>query len=407
MKRLFFIFALACSWAGSASAQGVAVAPLQLPRSQFLSATGIPLASGCVNFFATGTSTPQAIYADSGGVNQLANPLTLDAAGEASVWLSNTGYDIVANTGVVGTACSVSLGAQLWREVNKNPFAIINSGSNYIVASGTSDPSGSVGMLGYRSDIPCFRGFSTIWDCFVTQNGIQALTNKTLTSPTINTPAITSPTITTPVLNGASTGTGVQGTDSKLLTASTVAGTAVPLCTDAQGGATTVGCSAPQGAAAGCTSIGPVTITNNNALQNLLSCSIPLNTLSAGSVLAVDVTGIESTAANQTITISTSLGGGTVCSSVSGGAVAGNNQPWNFVAKFSVLTAGAGGTANWSCEYFGSPSGGGVQGPNGVVGTPTISVNTTVSNTLLITVQMSVANAGNITTAQLLKSVIF
>jgi hypothetical protein len=190
----------------------VAVAPLQLARQQFLSSTGVPLASGCMDFFATGTSTRQAIYADSGGVNQLSNPLTLDAAGEASVWMTNVGYDIVANTGVANTLCSVSEGTQLWKEINKNPWSIINSGSNFIVASGTVDPSSVAGELAYRSDIPCFRGFTTIWDCFVTLTGTQTLTNKTLTTPTIVSPAITgtisgNPTIASPTFSGTAGGT--------------------------------------------------------------------------------------------------------------------------------------------------------------------------------------------------------
>lgn len=169
---------LAFSLSGRAQ---VAVAPLELVRQQFLSSTGVPLAGGCINFFTTGTSTPQAIYTDSGGVNQLPNPLTLDAAGEASVWMSNIGYDIVANTGVVGQPCSLALGTQLWKEINKNPFSIINGGSNYIVASGTSDPSGSPGMLAYRSDIPCLRFFISTWDCVVETMLPQTLTNKTST----------------------------------------------------------------------------------------------------------------------------------------------------------------------------------------------------------------------------------
>lgn len=53
----------------------------------------------------------------------------------------------------------------------------------------------------------------------------------------------TSPTITTPIINGASTGSGIQGTDSKLMTAGTVSGVSGdPLCLDANGGATTVTC---------------------------------------------------------------------------------------------------------------------------------------------------------------------
>src|SRR5260221_11761450 len=153
-----FTLAIIALFAPALRAQ-VSVAPLTLPRTQFLSGTGIPLSNGCVNFFATGTSTPQAIYADSNGVFQLANPLPLDAAGMADVWMTNTGYDIVANAGVVNTACSVLLGAQLWIVKNKNPFSVINFGSNFIVASRTSDPSGSAGMLAFRTHPGKFRRF--------------------------------------------------------------------------------------------------------------------------------------------------------------------------------------------------------------------------------------------------------
>jgi len=77
------------------------------------------------------------------------------------------------------------------------------------------------------------------------------------------------------------------------------------------------------------------------------------------------------------------------------------------LAKFFVLTSGASGTANWSCEWFSSASGGGVVGPNGIVGNPTIAVNTTIGNTLLIAVQMTVLNASNTVVGQGLKVVIF
>jgi len=230
-KQFLSILGIILGLAHICSAQ-VAVAPLQLARQQFLSGTGVPLVNGCLAFYSTGTSNPQAIFSDNTGAFQLPNPLQLDAAGEASIWMTNTGYDIAAYTGVPNTSCSVSLGTQLWREINKNPFSIINGGSNYIVASGTVDPAGVAGELAYRSDIPCFRGFTTIWDCFVTLTATQTLTNKTLTSPTI----------TTPILNGTPSGTSLQGTDTKILTSGTVAGTGATLCTDANGGATTSGC---------------------------------------------------------------------------------------------------------------------------------------------------------------------
>ncbi len=498
-----FTLAIIALFAPALRAQ-VSVAPLTLPRTQFLSGTGIPLSNGCVNFFATGTSTPQAIYADSNGVFQLANPLPLDAAGMADVWMTNTGYDIVANAGVVNTACSVLLGAQLWIVKNKNPFSVINFGSNFIVASGTSDPSGSAGMLAYRTDLGKFRGFGTIWDSFIEETIAATLTNKTLdisantlkaaTNTAGNYPrnngsqyvdsnlnlsdAVTNYTNsgTTPTVNGIAKLTGAGLATSATITdtfgfvgichgtscatgggTSAIQSSGIGVCTF--DGATTAndyvqnsttavanchdtGVAPPakppagqvvgqvlstnagngnysmliyppgitlsiNGAAVGCTNFTPVTGTNNNALQNLLSCTIPANVLVQGSMLRVDLIGVNTTASAMTITMATNLGGGTICSTISGTTGVATNQPFHVVASFAVLTAGAGGTGNWACEYFSGASGGGVAGTNGVVGVPTISINTTIANTLLIQEQMSVANAGNSVTGQLLKAVIY
>jgi len=55
-------------------------------------------------------------------------------------------------------------------------------------------------MLAYRTDIPCFRGFTTIWDCFVSLTGSQTLTNKTLVNPVIS--SSTGAVLSSPNING-------------------------------------------------------------------------------------------------------------------------------------------------------------------------------------------------------------
>jgi hypothetical protein len=69
--------------------------------------------------------------------------------------------------------------------------------------------------------------FPDVDGAIVVDTATQSLSNKTLVSP---------------VISGATTGSGVQGTDSKLLTSGTVSGTGTVLCTDANGGATTTSC---------------------------------------------------------------------------------------------------------------------------------------------------------------------
>jgi hypothetical protein len=94
-------------------------------------------------------------------------------------------------------------------------------------------------------------------DTFVYRATTDTLTNKTLT---------------TPVVNGATTGTGIQGTDTKLLTSGTVSGTSVLLCTDANGGATTSGCPTANGVTESTWSQGFITQTLNvGACQTALS----------------------------------------------------------------------------------------------------------------------------------------
>ena len=85
--------------------------------------------------------------------------------------------------------------------------------------------------------------------------------------------AITGTTITANTsltINGGTAQTGTQGTDTKLLTAGTVSGTAATLCTDASGGATTTGCSSGGSTALSAltAATGSNTIANgNNGLQ--------------------------------------------------------------------------------------------------------------------------------------------
>jgi hypothetical protein len=158
-----------------------------------------------------------------------------------------------------------------------------------------------------------------------------------------------------------------------------------------------------------CTASSPVTVSNTVAATALLSCSVPANTLSAGSILEVTLTGIESTAtgATMTITLTTNLGGGTSVTTVSGTTGVCNAQPWYAKFYFTTITSGSSGTGNWSGSWQGNACSGSYGGTGGVVGNPTIAINTTIGNTLAVTVTMSTANAGNSVTGQILKSVLF
>jgi hypothetical protein len=97
MKLTVIIFALLCA-CSSAFAQGA----LQLPwvNVQFTDSSGHPLANGRVYTSLAGTSCPGSCmptYNSSSGLIQNSNPVLLDGAGRASIWLvGGTSYRVVA-----------------------------------------------------------------------------------------------------------------------------------------------------------------------------------------------------------------------------------------------------------------------------------------------------------------------
>jgi hypothetical protein len=56
-------------------------------RQRYLDTNGNPLAGGLLYTYQSGTTTPQATYTDSAGGTPSANPIVLDANGEAAMWL--------------------------------------------------------------------------------------------------------------------------------------------------------------------------------------------------------------------------------------------------------------------------------------------------------------------------------
>lgn len=72
---------------------------VELPIQQFFGNTGAILNGGKLYTYAAGTSTPQATYTDSALLVPNANPIILDSAGRAVIYLpTNTAYKFVLNT---------------------------------------------------------------------------------------------------------------------------------------------------------------------------------------------------------------------------------------------------------------------------------------------------------------------
>lgn len=97
MKRLLTALAVALLLTCSSFGQTTGLMPVA--RQQFVDiTTGLPLSAGCVFTYATGTSTPLASYVDSTGTIPNSNPVILNSAGMAPIWLSSSLYRITVKS---------------------------------------------------------------------------------------------------------------------------------------------------------------------------------------------------------------------------------------------------------------------------------------------------------------------
>jgi len=71
---------------------------LPVPKARFFSASGAPLAGGKVYTYSAGTTTPKNTYTDASGAVANANPVILDSAGEADIWLLGNYKIILKNS---------------------------------------------------------------------------------------------------------------------------------------------------------------------------------------------------------------------------------------------------------------------------------------------------------------------
>lgn len=93
---------------------------LVAPYFTGIDSNGVPLAGGKVYTYAAGTTIPQASYTDYTGITPAANPVVLDSAGRAGIWLVGS-YKIVVKDSLdntIGTADNVFATAATATELN-------------------------------------------------------------------------------------------------------------------------------------------------------------------------------------------------------------------------------------------------------------------------------------------------
>jgi filamentous hemagglutinin len=254
-------------------------------------ACATPSGSGTVN---SGTANQMAYYATTGAAvsgDTLAtdNGTTFAYTGTGGV--SSSGP--VVSSPAAGTAGSVAFfGNTSVPSLASNTAVLIGPNaatfSDYGLQLSATGPSGAgVMLVGAPSSSTSQVTYGTVPNSDLTNSSITiAGTSVALGGSTSSLPspgaiggttaaAITGTTITANTsltVNGGTAQTGTQGTDTKLLTAGTISGTSVLLCTDANGGATTSSCPAGGGGA-------------NTALSNLAAVAINAGLLTGGAAI--------------------------------------------------------------------------------------------------------------------------
>ena len=146
VSKLLFLISLALP----ALAQ-VAVAPATIPYLTFVDASGQPCASCSLYSYVAGTTTPLATYTDSTGTSQNTNPIVLNAAGGANIWLGANSYKFILKD---------STGATIWSVDNVNAgslFPCSTVGAIQISNSGatglTCDPSITINTVTHTINV--------------------------------------------------------------------------------------------------------------------------------------------------------------------------------------------------------------------------------------------------------------
>jgi hypothetical protein len=110
----------------------VAVAPATIPHITFVDGAGQPCASCTLATYAAGTTTPLATYTDASGTSQNTNPIVLDAAGGANIWVGANSYKFILKT---------ALGTTIWTvdQVNAGNLFPCSTPGAIQIANGAAD----------------------------------------------------------------------------------------------------------------------------------------------------------------------------------------------------------------------------------------------------------------------------
>ncbi len=123
-------------------------APIPFIKNQWFTSTGVVAAGYKLCTYAAGTTTPATTYSTSTGTSNT-NPVTLDTAGRANVFLDASAYKFILYAPGTGNTCNgANVGTAIWTEDNIAGYA-----TTYIPASPLALAyGGTANTTGVRSD---------------------------------------------------------------------------------------------------------------------------------------------------------------------------------------------------------------------------------------------------------------
>jgi len=182
---------------------------------QFFDDNGNPLAGGSVYFYEPGTSTGKTVYSDSNGNTALSNPVILDSAGRASIWLNGYYKRVIKDANGVTIKTEDNLSSQHYQSVTSVEFVDQSDTPSYISTTqfSVSGNLASTYQVGRRikatvtagtlygtitassaSSDPVITTVTVIWDSGSLDSGLSALSLGILTTsyPSIPIPNVLS-----------------------------------------------------------------------------------------------------------------------------------------------------------------------------------------------------------------------
>lgn len=145
-------------------------------KYQFFDDNGDPLAAGKVYTYAAGTTANQATYTDYGGLSANTNPVILDAAGRANIWLDETlSYKLKVNNSLDVTQYTTdNVTGALAGSVPK-----WNANTTYAAGDIVADASGEGFLYVSRTSNNLGNALTSVANWRIYEGGFRTLTTNT------------------------------------------------------------------------------------------------------------------------------------------------------------------------------------------------------------------------------------